>query len=812
MEETAELIIRCDDYIDFTDEVAKIKDNNVKGLIQEIFAKIYFNVHKKHYDIKKYYAHPVDDIPEDLGVATDDKGTDGIILHNNNEISLVQVKFRSNTYVRLKRDCLGGMSLEAFANKNRVRNLYIFSNTVLPPRNLTAREKSMLRYIMADVLTTCNWDLIKTYSLSIINSQGLNHKIPNPKPPTLLDWQKRAVNFIFDIDNDVDVANYEFGYKQIVSACGSGKSLLASSIVFYKHENNYVYNNSLVIVPNLQLLSQWFDMAATLYPNRSYCLVGSDMEQKNTNTPYSISTNVNEIRDSMTTGLDNLVCISTYQSIDRVIKAAKEIDLIFDIAICDEAHLCCQVSTKETCFSKPANPSIDVFPVRNKLFMTATPKVFTGGAKESINDMDNTEIFGERFEYSFRNAIDDDVISDYKIIVGVSDKRQDLLTDDLRIQFYAEFLVNSVQKGNILSLLVCSSNHAESKKLYDEVVKLNDELEDPMIHELLLMPKAANSETKSTAVRKILSNEPIIVFNVKIFSIGTNVPNLEAVMITKDKKSVIDSVQTVSRCMRKYPDKEHGTILIPCILNSQKLDGSGDYPNLRNFLSAMSSVDKSIKEEILLINRSIRNNSKTKRSISKRRILVEYVDGIDFHETENNPISTGYKLAIMDSIGNASAFSSDIKFELLKEYMELNGEIPGNKIQYKGFKIGEYLSRLTKQIRKLGWNCKEKIQVEELMQIEDIRDKLKEKIDARTKLSDTAASALKDYILTYDALPESGVVHEYNGNTCSVGLVLSLLIGKAFYDNSGEICLNEIMEEFDHLRDQISYLVEKGSR
>lgn len=90
-----------------------------KGKIQELLIKCYFHVYWKLYDVKYYYARVCDTLPDEY--LKRDLGTDGYILHSDDKISLVQVKYRSNTNSTMHRSYLGNITLEA------VKYIYYFN-------------------------------------------------------------------------------------------------------------------------------------------------------------------------------------------------------------------------------------------------------------------------------------------------------------------------------------------------------------------------------------------------------------------------------------------------------------------------------------------------------------------------------------------------------------------------------------------------------------------------------------------------------------------------------------------------------------
>jgi predicted helicase len=131
-------------------------------------------------------------------------------------------------------------------------------------------------------------------------------------------------------------------------------------------------------------------------------------------------------------GKDNYCIISTYQSLEAIQ------GLNFDIAVCDEAHRCC--SAKKSYYTRPTEES---FPANEIVYLTATPKIFYGNEDtERVVSMDNEDIFGPRYSYSFRQAIEDGVISDYQIVTGHTTISEEAAYDD--IEYNSLFLSKAI--------------------------------------------------------------------------------------------------------------------------------------------------------------------------------------------------------------------------------------------------------------------------------------------------------------------------------------------------------------------------------
>jgi superfamily II DNA or RNA helicase len=732
-------------YFEFNQLISRLP-SATRGDAQEIFAKHYFEAYKKHFNVSTYCSRLLKDkVPE--GLSNSDLGSDGIIVHSSGEFSLVQVKFRSDWTASLHRNCLGGASLEALVLPN-FSKLYLFSNTVVPPKNITVAEQSKLKYIMMTDLYNCDWSRIQE---SVLN-QG---ELVRSTPPSLYKWQNEAREHVLRETS-------KFGKKTVVAMCGSGKTVFGNTIL-------EKYNSVLIVVPNLQLLGQWFERIASWNPERQFLLVGSDLDDVCESIPYTLTTDSDVIASH---GRDNLVCISTYQSLDLLVETP-----VFDLAIVDEAHVTC--GTGVTNFTLIHRQLL----ARNKLFLTATPKIYNVASDDFVS-MNDTEKFGAMYTYSCKEAIDDGIVSNYKIVIGHG-------RGSNHEEFNAQFLCESVRKHSLNSVLVCSVSHKASKELYNQVQKIG-----LPSHELLLMPASATSAHKNRAIGYANSRKPVIIFNVRVFSLGTDIPSLESVMILGDRKSVIDTVQTVSRCLRKYPGKEYGYILIPCLLSGEgDMEEEGDYINVRRIISSMGSVDSALVETVVL--RGSGGRGIICSSVGTNEMVREVDTDMDF------------ELALYDSMGERE-FSVEFKFAKLMEFCEKEGRLPKAKEEWNGTKIGVFLVCLL--CSGLYSNSRH-IMLDKLKKITKINEELRTRLnnlnDEEKKVSRTISTE-KRFLALMEFCEKEGRLpgQKEQWSNVKIGVFLGHLLQGKRFEKTRLVMINQLRDLSKEIEARISERLE----
>ncbi|GAA6926530.1 hypothetical protein HpHUE22_09750 [Helicobacter pylori] len=229
---------------------------------------------------------------------------------------------------------------------------------------------------------------------------------------------------------------------KLIMACGTGKTY--TSLKIMEALNPKI---TLFLAPSIALLSQTFREYAQEKSEPFYASivcsddkVGKGKKNKNDdaddinfselpNKPSTRPEDILSVHKKAQKENKRFIIFSTYQSALRIKEAQKvglgEIDLV----ICDEAH-----RTVGAMYSSNERDDKNAFTLchsdehiqaKKRLYMTATPKVYSESskakAKESDNaiySMDDESIFGEEiYTLNFERAIALDLLTDYKVII-----------------------------------------------------------------------------------------------------------------------------------------------------------------------------------------------------------------------------------------------------------------------------------------------------------------------------------------------------------------------------------------------------------
>lgn len=400
---------------DVEKDIESISVTKEKGDAFEQFAYAYFTYFKDIYQIRELFMGP--DIPEEYKntykLEKKDSGVDGLIIRENGSSVAYQVKFRSDQEAPSYDD------LTSFwAESEHASERCIFANCYTLPKQSYKKKDQFT--ILRDSLTSLDEDFY-SWLYNFANTGDSTVQKEKYKP---LKHQEKMIDEV--------VRGFEtMSRGKLLAACGTGKTLTA---LWIKEELNC--GVVLFVAPNLALIKQtlesWMPQANSPF---NYLCVCSDETVADSDDEDDFAADISYIDVPVTTDPQKIrefieyasekdkVIFSTYQSLDAIVLALSDVEnFAFDIAFFDEAH--------RTAGNKDSDMFIygmndEFVPCKRRLFMTATERFvnprIVGRAKQlnyEVFSMDNEEQYGITFSaLPFRAAIEQGIISDYKIIL-----------------------------------------------------------------------------------------------------------------------------------------------------------------------------------------------------------------------------------------------------------------------------------------------------------------------------------------------------------------------------------------------------------
>ena len=587
------------------------------------------------------------DVPEEYEIPKKDTGVDLVALNRDTgDLVAIQCKYYS------KDTTIQKSHIDSFLNevgKNYYAEGIIVSSTDKWSDNandaLLNRDKNIARIGLSQLRDSeIDWSMFSVEKPKEI-------KLKSAKKPRL--HQIPAIEAVVEGFKTVDRG-------KLIMAPGTGKTYTSMVIAEKMAEQKEGPFRVLYLVPSIQLLSQslrgWSadskyrgDMDTfAVCSDRKVTKQKGESEFEDiaaTDLGYPATTDYRKLleRKKDIDSKDNpskfLVVFSTYQSIDVIIEAQKNGFYEFDLVICDEAHR----TTGATEQGKEASAFVKVHSDDNiktakRLYQTATPRVYGEDAKKKademsvvISDMNDTEIYGEEFyRIGFGDAVNQGILTDYRVMVLAVDEEsiarqfQDMLanknTSELEFDDVTKIigcwngLIKRQSNSNVISsnpmkrAIAFAGTIKESKlikEMFSNVVEHylyeSRDYSNPMRIEIDHADGSMNALQKNEKISWLKSEVPAntcrILSNARFLTEGVDVPDLDAVMFLKPRKSRIDIAQAVGRVMRKAEGKNYGYVILPIgvpagIEPENILDKNDKYQVVWEVLNALRSLDE----------------------------------------------------------------------------------------------------------------------------------------------------------------------------------------------------------------------------
>lgn len=451
---------------------------------------------------------------------------------------------------------------------------------------------------------------------------------------------------------------------KLIMACGTGKTYTSLKIM-----ETLDPKITLFLAPSIALLSQTFREYAQEKSEPFYAsIVCSDDKvgkgKKNKNDDDTDDINFSELPNKPSTRPEDILSVhkkaqkenkrfiifSTYQSVLRI-KEAQEVGLgEIDLIICDEAH-----RTVGAMYSSNERDDKNAFTLchsdehikaQKRLYMTATPKVYSESskakAKESDNviySMDDADTFGEEiYTLNFERAIALDLLTDYKVMIlavrkenlsgvtnSVNQKISRLEAEGTKLDkklINNEFVCKIVgtHKGLAKQDLIALDNENQedhnlqnkydatpsqraisfcksirtSKNIKDSFETImecyDEELKKKSFKNLQIsidhIDGTMNCKVRLEKLEELNEYQPNtckVLSNARCLSEGVDVPALDSIVFFDGKSAMVDIIQAVGRVMRKAKHKKRGYIILPIALEESEIQNLDEAVNNTNF-------------------------------------------------------------------------------------------------------------------------------------------------------------------------------------------------------------------------------------
>ncbi len=584
-----------------------------------------------------------------------DKGIDIVITTSNKEYIAVQCKFHQNS---ISYNDISPFLTQLLSGVGEVRfkKGIIISTSHLTSEALKAIEQIRSTGMGIDIDEITEEDFIYSrIDWEKFDPTKTEDEIPlcdKKKPRT---HQIEAINATKEYFSDPKNAR-----GKLIMACGTGKTYTSLKIMEALDPKI-----TLFLAPSIALLSQTFREYVQEKSEPFYAsIVCSDDKTGKSKNEDNDDIKFSELPINPSTRLKDILSVhkkaqkenkrfiifSTYQSALRI-KEAQEAGLNgIDLIICDEAH-----RTVGAMYSSNERDDKNAFTLchsdenikaKKRLYMTATPKVYSESskakAKESDNviySMDDADTFGEEiYTLNFERAIALDLLTDYKVIIlavrkenlsGVTNSvnkkisqlkakgtkldkklinnefvckivgthkglaKQDVIAldeenkEDNDLKNKADTFV-SQRAINFCKSIQTSKNIKDSFETIMECY--GEELKKKSFKNLKItidhVDGTMNCEERLKKLEELNQFQPNtckVLSNARCLSEGVDVPALDSIVFFDGKSAMVDIIQAVGRVMRKAKNKKRGYIILPIALEESEIKNLDEAVKNTNF-------------------------------------------------------------------------------------------------------------------------------------------------------------------------------------------------------------------------------------
>lgn len=584
-----------------------------------------------------------------------DKGIDIVITTSNKECIAVQCKFHQNS-ISLNDIATFLTQLQSGVGEVRFKKGIIISSSNLTSEALKAIEQIRSTGMGIDIDEITEEDFIYSkIDWEKFDPTKTEGEIPLCDKKKPRSHQTEAINATKEYFSSPKNTR-----GKLIMACGTGKTYTSLKIMEALDPKI-----TLFLAPSIALLSQTFREYAQEKSEPFYAsIVCSDDKVGKSKNEDNDDIKFSELPLKASTRLEDILSVhkkaqkenkrfiifSTYQSALRI-KEAQEAGLNgIDLIICDEAH-----RTVGAMYSSNERDDKNAFTLchsdthikaKKRLYMTATPKVYSESskakAKESDNiiySMDDGEIFGEEiYTLNFSKAIALDLLTDYKVIIlavrkenlsgvtnSVNKKISQLKAEGTKLDkklINNEFVCKIVGTHKGLAkqdLIVLDEENKEdhnlqnqydtapsqrainfcksintSKNIKDSFETImecyDEELKKKSFKNLKIsidhIDGTMNCKDRLEKLEELNQFKPNtckVLSNARCLSEGVDVPALDSIVFFDGKSAMVDIIQAVGRVMRKAKRKKRGYIVLPIALEESEIKNLDEAVNNTNF-------------------------------------------------------------------------------------------------------------------------------------------------------------------------------------------------------------------------------------
>ena len=598
------LIKECKSWSDFQ-SFASVIGNKEKGDAFELLTKLYFKLNPVYAFYDEVWL--LDEVPQKeldiLNLPSQDLGID-LIAKSGNEYHAIQCKYHGDKNQNVTYREVSTFLQQIESNK-RITLGYICSSANGMSKNYLKVQKKQVQELLIDT-----WQKLDVTFFDKARAFLLDKRIKD-KPLAPYEHQEKAIRGAQDYFQAQGNSR-----GKLIFPCGSGKSLTG-----YWITEALGSHSTLIAVPSLSLVKQTLEVylreiVANEIDVKWLCIcsdegIGKDSEVlvKTQDIGVPCLTDSDYISQWLDTNRnERTIIFTTYQSGRIIAEVSKKLKFKFDVGIFDEAHK--TVGSKNKVFSHLLFE--ENIGIEKRIFMTATER-FYSGKKEEIISMNDVAVYGDTFAYmSFKEAIEQELLTDYKLIT-IDIKKSEIadfikennlvqLNDKWKKDTEARSLASmlamrkAMKRININHVVSFHSSIEKAKRYRDLQGHITDNYGYEPIDTYTVSGKIPTAK-RNTIVQEFANSKRALITNARCLTEGIDVPNIDCIVFADPRKSKVDIVQALGRALRKKKGKEWGYVILPVVYDDETKEIDNDsYSEILSIVGSLASNDERIVE------------------------------------------------------------------------------------------------------------------------------------------------------------------------------------------------------------------------
>ena len=605
-----------------------------KGNYFEYLTKYYLKIDVKYKSYDEVWL--TSELPvkeqEKLGIDSD-IGFD-LIAKNGNEYYAIQCKYHTNKNSSVTRNEIAPF-LTLLESNPKISKGFVASTATSKSPKIKKSISKPLSYMLHDT-----WDNLSDKFFKDIQAIETGKAIKPSKPLDPRPHQEKALK---DAVKHFEKENEERG--KLIFPCGAGKSLTG-----FWMTQQLKSKATLIAVPSLSLVKQTLEVyLQEIHAHgktvKWLCICSDDGIGKTDDVVYytedlgvPCETDPEFIEQWLKENQDDdLIVFTTYQSGRIIADISQKLDFTFDVGIYDEAHK--TVGSNKKLFSHLLFE--ENISVKKRIFMTATER-FYGGKKDDIISMDDEDIYGDTFtQMSFKEAIDSNLLTDYKVIT-IDVKKSEIsefirtnnlvqLNDKWKKETEARSLASmlalrkAMKRFNIKNAVSFHSSIERAVRNKELQKYITDTYNFQPIDTYTVSGKQGTTK-RNEIVKEFAESSKALITNAKCLTEGVDVPNIDCIIFSDPRKSKVDIVQALGRALRKKDGKEWGYVVLPVIYDEKTNEIDNDnFDEILAIVRGLASNDERIIEYFKDKNQKEKKGTR-KGSQFQFEVITEYLD------------------------------------------------------------------------------------------------------------------------------------------------------------------------------------------